>query len=507
MLQCSVFWGRCLTLAGLLLVLLVPGLGARAAPLPVEVGDLSPDERWRMVRGAAATFAPGPTHWRTVETPSFRFHVLPDTAAERDLAAIMDEAQASLARISTRLDLSFDGTLDVYLIERVFWQGAAVYGGQYVLISYLDRNYVDIPLSLYFDHELTHALAFTLIPEEGQGASLLSEGLAVWATGGHYGPEPIHAMAAALPEMGQLVPLPALLDDFYGAQHEVAYIQAASFVGWLIEREGLERFKAFYGDAARPERHYDAGYDGLEQEWLAWLAREWGDEAVRGRAWWEAQIRFFDLMRAYGEQWDPVARILPDAPPSWNAPLRRQYQNNEDGALNIAVESQLIAASEQLSCRDDPAASQVLLDEVAAALAAGRVDRPGPLAARHAVAERLVGQAEALQRLDRTALTAGAVPEAAARLARLLDEMAPNGPVRQESARLDLSGDRAVARVVWHSEIGRIARPFELEFELRDEKWWLADVRPLRVDELVPRSSRLCNRWPLVSTTSPPIGG
>ncbi|MGH2544279.1 MAG: hypothetical protein ACRDIB_15910, partial [Ardenticatenaceae bacterium] len=384
----------------LLCVWLTPAMAAASPPLPYDATSLPEDEQWLLWRKQLYHPPVLPEKgWIEQASPHFRFHVLPGTAAARDLPSIAREAERSLQRVLGRLDMAYEERLEVYLVERVFWQGGAAYSGGDVLIVYGDRNYTDVPLNTYLDHELTHALAASLVPPEGESNSLLAEGLATWATGGHYGPEPIHAMAAALPRMGRYIPLERLLADFHREQHEIAYIEAASFVGWLIERHGLNTVKAFYGAADSPERFFDATYTELEAAWLQWLEQEQGrDETLQlGTEWWAAQIRLFDTMRAYQSAFDSFARELPSAPREWTEEQRTQYQDNQDEARNIALETQLIAASEALSCTNSPAESHALLDEIEAAIAEEAVVARGQLGHRLEVARQLAVQDDALR--------------------------------------------------------------------------------------------------------------
>jgi len=165
--------------------------------------------------------------WAVSDTQHFQFHYAPGTAAERDLPQIGALAEAAFQRTRSVLKADFDGQMKVFLVPRVFWQGAATYGDKVQLISYLDRNYADIETWSYFTHEGTHALGQDLIQpkEEGGPDGVLVEGMAVWASDGHYGQEPIDAWAAVAAASDSYIPLPKLrAGPFYDFQHEVSYI-------------------------------------------------------------------------------------------------------------------------------------------------------------------------------------------------------------------------------------------------------------------------------------------
>lgn len=456
--------------------------------------------------GAWHRFVGREVDWQVQRSPHFRLHVLPGTAAARDLPAIAAEAEASLARISARLGLKFHGTMDIYLVERVFWQGGAAYNKFQVLITYSDRNYVDIPLQAYLDHELTHALAQNLHVKDGHWNSLMAEGLAVWATGGHYGPEPVNQMAAALVPMGRYVPIRRLLDDFHGQQHEIAYIEAGSFVSFLIERYGLVTVKRFYSHADRPEEYFGGkSYADLERDWLAWLARH--DGRARGAAtaafdkrWWQLQVRYFDVMRDYQERFDPFARTLPQSPADWDGLLQAEYSSDSSNPVNLALESQLQAASQGLYCGNLDGASK-RLDEVEASAAVGSVDG---IEARQrlAVAKVLAAQDRALRRFDGRAYLRTATPELHARVRAALQRPSSPAGLHQQLARLwvNPSGTTAVAWVSWLPILGdptdllATTPAYRLTFQRgAGDRWLMTGFRPLTPSTLIPRNQRLCN--------------
>ena len=63
------------------------------------------------------------------------------------------------------------------------------------------------------------------------------------------------------------IPLGRVMDDM------TAYILAGSFVEWLVEREGLAKFRVLY-DGGDYEKAYGRTFAILEQEWRAALKGE-----------------------------------------------------------------------------------------------------------------------------------------------------------------------------------------------------------------------------------------
>jgi hypothetical protein len=72
------------------------------------------------------------------------------------------------------------------------------------------------------------------------------EGLAVYLSGGHYQEGDPLQRAAALLALDLYLPITEIVDDFYAAQHEIGYMQAAALVAYLDQLWGWETFIDFY---------------------------------------------------------------------------------------------------------------------------------------------------------------------------------------------------------------------------------------------------------------------
>jgi hypothetical protein len=462
--------------------------------------------------GGIATL--GPNLWALVTTPTpepppvdftwvvsasqhYEFLYAPDTAAERDRLKLGAVAEVSLEEIRSMLDIEFDGQMKVYLVPRVFWQGGAAYGDKVQLISYLDRNYTAIETWSYFTHEGTHALAQDLLqPKENGGGpdGVLVEGLAVWASDGHYRREPIDDSAAVIAASDEYLPLADLrAGPFYDFQHETAYLESASFVKFLIERYGLDRFKELYGqasgDAAHDEalvqRSYDKGYSVLEDEWLEYLAGlAPSPEEVET---WHLKVRAFDLMRRYQTELDPDARLLPgDAPPEWTSDTLKVFLNRVEAPVNVVLETALIAAQERMYGGDLEGAT-ALLDDVEAALDEGGDLTRSSLAARRAILGVVAAQDRAVLRADAGAYLDTLDPASGlARDEEVQDRLQPPFTAyEQELVRLDLSDDglQAEGVVLVHAEVADGEFPddeqlFAVTFVQVGGRWLLSGRRP-----------------------------
>lgn len=254
--------------------------------------------------------------WITAETTCCTIHAISGTAAYRDLPQLLQTIEAAVQQASAAVRTNLDRKLDIYLIDRVIGQGG--YAADSMVISYVDRQYSGRGLYQVMVHETVHVLDRQFAP---QRITFLAEGLAVWATGGHYKPENLPRRAAALLEIGQYVPLAQLIDNFYPAQHEIGYLEAAAFVQFLIEQEGWERFKAFYRDVTADDAptlseavdlnlqiYYGRTLAQMEQAWLESLRQK--PPSRDDVADLQITLRYYDLMRRYQMTYDPTAYFL-----------------------------------------------------------------------------------------------------------------------------------------------------------------------------------------------------
>ena len=181
--------------------------------------------------------------WQTTEIACCFVHVVSDTAAARDLPTLLPLLESAVVQSANRMAIRPSQKLNVYLIDRIVGQGG--FAGTDMVVSYVDRRYAGGSVYELLVHEATHILDQQFAPRR---ITFLAEGLAVWASGGHYKAEDLNQRAAALLATGSYVPLAQLIDDFYPVQHEIGYLEAAGFITHLIERNGWGTFKEFYSD-------------------------------------------------------------------------------------------------------------------------------------------------------------------------------------------------------------------------------------------------------------------
>jgi hypothetical protein len=438
--------------------------------------------------------APVSFTWSVSDTQHYQFYYAPGSAAERDRSLVGAMAEGAFVRVRDALGADFAGKMKAYLVPRVFWQGGAAYGEKVQLISYLDRNYTGVETWSYFTHEGTHALAQDLIQpkEEGGPDGVLVEGLAVWASEGHYAEEPIDDWAAVVAASEGYLPLATLrAGPFYDFQHEISYLEAGSFVKYLADRYGLEKLKQLYGQATGKAEHdeelvqqlYGRGYAELDAGWLDYL-KGLAPTAEQAETW-RLQVRSFDLMRRYETELDPDARILPDkTPPEWTSDTLKVFLHPREAPANVVLETTLIAVQDRIRAGDREGAAS-LLDDVQAALdAGGRAIRPS-LEARQAIVDLVARQDRAVLRADALAYWGTLDPGAVSPATLTQTLQLPMTEYRQELVRLDVTGDGQAAQgiVVVHAQVAdgvfaEDGRLFAVAFVLKDGLWRMAHREP-----------------------------
>jgi hypothetical protein len=315
--------------------------------------------------------------WIESETGCCIIHVVSGTAAERDLPQLTEAIESAVLEASNRLSERPNKKLDVYFIDRVLGQGG--FAGSDMVVSYVDRRYAGGGLRELLVHEAVHVIDQQFAP---QRISFLAEGLAVWASGGHYKAEDLNQRTAALLSLGRYVPLADLVNDFYPVQHEIGYLEAGGFVQYLIDQGGWSTFRAFYSDVtsddgdslaaaldANLQRYYGKPLAQIEAEWMAYLQGLSPDPAAATDL--ATTIRYYDVMRRYQQAYDPTAYFL-------NAWLPHPTAVREQGnpadlsrspatELNITLELMLHAADVAARAGEYERAN-VLLDSVARVL-------------------------------------------------------------------------------------------------------------------------------------------
>jgi len=296
--------------------------------------------------------------WVTTSSDCCNVHVVSGTAAHRDLDTLLPEVDAAFKKASEILDERLQGPYEIYLIDRVIGQGG--YSIESMVISYLDRDYAGGGLHEVLVHEAVHLIDQQFAPDR---ITFLSEGVAVWTTGGHYQQEDLSQRMAALVEMGRYVPLTQVIDNFYATQHEISYLEAASLVAYLVDTYGWAAVRSFYTNASADDGptlsqavdtnlriYFNRNMDQLEDDWLEYISSFPRDRRTVTDL--KATVQLYDIMRRYQTVYDPSAYYLyawlPSPEVAMELDATADFSRHPDSITNIALETMLQAANESL---------------------------------------------------------------------------------------------------------------------------------------------------------------
>lgn len=333
----------------------------------IQIGDENPNNNQAVVNvtvnpRSELSLLDAEAAWITVSNNCCTVHVVSNTAAHRDLSQLLATLDAAFTEASTRLAEPFDQKYDVYFIDRVLGQGGYATGS--MVVSYLDRNYTGGGIYEVLVHEAIHLIDRTFAPNR---ITFLAEGVAVWATGGHYQKEDLGRRVAALIEIGAYVPLAELINNFYPTQHEISYLEAGGLINYLVETYGWERVRDFYSDTTVYDGtslsdsvdinfrlYFDKSLAEIEAEWINHVQNLPRDPQETADL--ETTIRYYNVMRQYQQQFDPTAYYLSAWLPSPEEVLQQgitaDYTRHPETATNIALESLLLSAYDALNAGD-----------------------------------------------------------------------------------------------------------------------------------------------------------
>jgi hypothetical protein len=345
------------------------------------------------LRPAAEVPPPEPqARWAETTIDCCVLHYITGSAAERDLASLQEMAARQVESASQKLGAEFPERVSIALLPRVLGHGG--FTTQDISLAYLDRNYAGSTTQMVLHHELVHALDMQLGGD--LRPTLLLEGLAVYLSGGHFKPEPLMPRAAALLDLDWYLPLRALADDFYPAQHEIGYLQAGALIEYMVERWGWSAFSAFYRDIHPASEngsqsqaidialhsHFKISLAELEDQFVEALRSEAVNADLRQDV--RLTVRQYDLIRSYQQLLDPSAYFMTAWLPDSREPRQRgivaDYLRHPASTENLAIETMLVNADAALR-QGEHAAAEELLHAVEAVLMAIQSRSTQPLAA------------------------------------------------------------------------------------------------------------------------------
>lgn len=214
-------------------------------------------------------------NWIAVKTPHFRFYYEANTYASQHFTELRQGAEeARLHALEILREENYAPSIDLFYLnsrERMI----PALGTQPVGWSESRSNTVLLAcnenLRPLHRHEIMHVLSMNLWKLPPLLEAWLLEGLAVYADTPCAGFS-LHEIAARLQQENQLVSLYKLVYEFYQPKDLRAYMQSGSFVQFLYETYGREKFRRLWehGVTHLPEIT-GKSHRETEMEWRVFL--------------------------------------------------------------------------------------------------------------------------------------------------------------------------------------------------------------------------------------------
>jgi hypothetical protein len=344
----------------------------------IQIGDEDPDnnQATKTVNVQPAAAFPDVevnAQWRTTTISCCVIHTVTGTAANRDLQKLLPQIEAAFSQASLRLDEPLAAPYHVYLVDRVFGQGG--YANDRMVVSYLDRNYAGGGLNELLVHEATHLIDDAFATDQ---ITFLSEGLAVWASGGHYQQQDLGQWMAALIELGQYAPISDVTNNFFSTQHEISYLEGGSLIDYLVNTYRWPTVRGFFTEVTADDgatladavdlnmrASFGRTLKQVESDWLTYLSRLPRDREARENL--STTIRYYDVMRRYQIAYDPTAYYLyawlPSPELAEQMEATADFTRHPKSDINISLEAMLLSANQSLLL-GDLSRSNALLDSV-----------------------------------------------------------------------------------------------------------------------------------------------
>ncbi|MFO0556659.1 MAG: hypothetical protein U0269_01450 [Polyangiales bacterium] len=209
-----------------------------------------------------------------------------------------EDCELRIAQVERYFGVRMDGVITAFMFESSA-QKQRMMGAADTYIAkpwrgevYLQNDEFPHPV---LKHELAHVIArrfaswpFYVTSSWGLPMPGLVEGAAVAAAWEGESDATSHEWTRAMMDAHLLPSLDEIMGSgFYGQSSSTSYTAAGSFSRWLIEREGIAKFRDVYRDADF-QRVYGVSLSALEARWRAFLQGITVPERIRARA----QTRF-----------------------------------------------------------------------------------------------------------------------------------------------------------------------------------------------------------------------
>jgi len=307
--------------------------------------------------------------WSIAHTRCCTLHYLTGTDAETDLpeiTAIVEERSAlavdQFAAAGVFEESPLEDPLPIVLIPIVVGHGG--FATDEAVLTYTHWNWAGIEFDILAHHEIVHVID-RLVNTQGPRPSLFVEGLAVYLAGGHYREGDALQRAAALLALDMYLPITEIVNDFYAAQHEIGYMQAAALVAYLDQTWGWETFIDFYFNlpegpsddviiSSALESRFGIDLAELEENFIAFLEDLEIEQGVKDDV--RLTVETYEMLRRYQTLAIPSAHFRT----AWWPPVRNMreagivgdYAYREKAPVNVIIEHHFLEAHDGLRSAD-----------------------------------------------------------------------------------------------------------------------------------------------------------
>ncbi|MHC4757582.1 MAG: peptidase MA family metallohydrolase [Planctomycetota bacterium] len=220
-------------------------------------------------------------------TEHFVFYCSPNTLAYKDVKKLMSQHESALRKVCDFVEISPIQVITIFFYpDQTTKKMCTLHTGNGLARGNMIAEVYNEETKLDPHHELTHVI----MGQIGDPPALFNEGLAVYMQTGHiWNDQHVDKTAIDLLESGKLISLSKLITRTeIGSQNddgEIAYPASASFVKFLIDNYGKERFINAYKELKNNDHSVDIkknisrmkglfghSLDGLEKQWHNFLS-------------------------------------------------------------------------------------------------------------------------------------------------------------------------------------------------------------------------------------------
>lgn len=237
--------------------------------------------------------------WLTVESPHFILHSKDITNEE----TIVGKLEDYYKKITDVVGIEAEGKIEYFLFDSE--EGfSKIFGHKPRGEITMGRSIISWKFRKEFipSHEMTHAIFYAL----GMAIPFLSEGIATFSYyyifcldwKGHS----LEHWINEYMDTGRYVPISDLIagSKFYEVPSEISYKETASFVAYLIEKGGIEKFRELYAHSSSENEFkemvkalYGKNINQMEEEWKKLIMRLQTNNKCRGIVRGKDKTRIF----------------------------------------------------------------------------------------------------------------------------------------------------------------------------------------------------------------------